>query len=144
MRVVICLTHNMLMEPRHPDARYLHCEACTEVNKKRQWRDRLVDWFPVAFANRNHLDGEMRRTWAWNPYSYKGPRWERLLDSEQMEFYMKRRLAAEAVKKNAETGFVCRPCMIAADAGLHGEKNHTDAGCKGEQACDCQHREPRS
>ncbi|MFD5451641.1 hypothetical protein [Streptomyces sp. NPDC127100] len=92
----------------------------------------------------NHLDGSKKRIWVWSP-QFRGKssdHWVRVLTPEQEEFYMARREAMAAkISAAAETHFVCRPCQIAAEAGLRGKENHVAAGCKGGKTCDCQHRE---
>lgn len=135
-RVVICMRHNTLMEARG-NSQYLYCEVCAEGSYRS--RQRCPDWFPAKFAQINHLDGSNRRVWVWNPDPHirnKMNYWVRKLTPEQEEFYMARREEQAKLKEAAEPSFVCRPCQIAAEAGLRGEKNHLDAGCKG---CDCQH-----
>lgn len=136
MRVVVCMKHNALMESKAEGGTLLYCHMCTKRN------DILgIPWFPLKLAYMNHKDGSTRRT--WEAFRYWGPaHWRRVLNNKEEEFYVK--LRNKVIDNKAATSFVCKPCSISAENGLHGKQNHEDAGCKGQQACDCQHREPNS
>ncbi|MEU4066693.1 hypothetical protein AB0F25_30645 [Streptomyces wedmorensis] len=127
------MTHNALMEPKVEGEPFLYCHLCPD---KRTFDG--IPWFPQKLANMNHLDGATRRT--WQASTHWGPdHWRRVRTEEEEEFYLNRRRMIEA---KASTSFVCKPCAKAAAKGKFGDKAHTKAGCKGEHACDCQHREP--
>lgn len=140
-RIVICMRHNFLMQ-RRGKSRYLYCEVCAEGSYK--LRKKCPEWFPLSKATVDHFDGSRKRVWTWDWHPGVPGRqdyWVRKLTPKQKEFYMTRREQQKIKAEDAaKTSFVCRSCCIAAENGLHGKKNHEDAGCTG---CDCQHREPR-
>lgn len=79
MRVVICVKHNALMEAPRPASAYLVCFKCKEQGRRGD-----PNWFPIAFANRNHKDGSMKRTWVsrfdrWTTSKWK---WERVKEEK--------------------------------------------------------------
>lgn len=82
MRVVICLQHNMLMEPSRPESLYLVCAKCKEF--KHLTGGYYPEWFPIELAMRNHQDGATKRTWraVRSRWSRSQWTWERVKEED--------------------------------------------------------------
>lgn len=72
MRVIICVQHHRLMEPLSPESDYVVCSECKSLRRD-------PSWFPRAYANINHKDGSMKRTWVWvySVWTTSNGKWER-------------------------------------------------------------------
>lgn len=79
MRVVICVQHNMLMEPPNDGSAYVVCFKCKEMKGRGD-----PHWFPIELARRNHKDGAMKRTWVakFIRWTKSGWQWERVTEDQ--------------------------------------------------------------